>query len=266
VNRTAVDNDTDDRLNKMLPRGKPCGGRYNQKNAWERVLSMKLYEAAGNYLGDNVLLNAYVRRVRRDDDIVETLVDSPHGMTRIRSRKLVWAAPPTLRNLAPVDLDELETATFGKLRAKEYSTGIVKIRGLPAGLSLNNVAADTPNNLPPLPGLYGLQAATPELYIALFGANTPVPDALIREIIERGIERLASSGTYPVEFDGFDIFSNHAPFQLGVTGADIADGYYKVLNSLQGRHKTFYNGAAFQTNDSSLIWQFSEQLLPQIVS
>jgi hypothetical protein len=55
-------------------------------------------------------------------------------------------------------------------------------------------------------------------------------------------------------------------FQLGVTGAQIAGGYHRVLNSLQGRNNTFYNSATFQTNDSSLIWQFTEGLLPQIVS
>jgi hypothetical protein len=38
------------------------------------------------------------------------------------------------------------------------------------------------------------------------------------------------------------------------------------MNSLQGRHNTYYNAAAFQTNDSSLIWQFTEELLPQILA
>jgi hypothetical protein len=225
----------------------------------------QLYSAAQNYLGDNVLLNADVCSVIRGD-VIQTLVDTPQGMTLIRSSKLVWAAPPTVQNLQSVDLDGLETSTFAKLRTKEYSTGIVTIRGLPVGLSLNNAAADTPYNLPPLPGLYRLQATTPELYVALFGADTALPDTQIQKTIARSVNQLAEAGTYPLEFDGFDIFSNHAPFQLGVTGAQIAGGYYKVLNSLQGRHNTFYTGAAFQTNDSSLIWQFTEGLLPQIMS
>jgi hypothetical protein len=225
----------------------------------------QLYNAARNYLGNNVLLNANVSSIKRGD-VVETLVNTPQGTTMIRSSKLVWAAPPTVQNLAPVDLDGLETSTFAKLYAKEYSTGIVKIRGLPVGLSLVNAAAGTPYNLPPLPGLYRLQATTPELYIALFGADTPLQDTAIQQAITNSLKQIAGAGTYPLEFDGFDIFSNHAPFQLGVTGAQIAGGYYKVLNSLQGRNNTYYNSATFQTNDSSLIWQFTEGLLPQIVS
>ena len=30
---------------------------------------------------------------------------------------------------------------------------------------------------------------------------------------------------------------------------DIGGGYYNVLNSLQGRHITFFTGAAVQTNE-----------------
>lgn len=225
----------------------------------------QLYAAAQSYLGSNVLLNATVGCITRCG-VVETLVNTPLGTTLIRSGKLLWAAPPTLQNLAPVDLDGLETSTFAKLHGKEYSTGIVKISGLPAGVTLNNAAAGTPYNLPPLPGLYSLQAATPGLYIALFGADTPLKDTPIQQEITNSINQLAAAGTYPVEFGGFDIFSNHAPFQIGVTGAQIAGGYYNVLNSLQGRNHTFYNSAAFQTNDSSLIWQFTEGLLPQLTS
>ena len=225
--------------------------------------TQQLYNAALSYLGSNVLLNADVCSVCRNGT-VETLVSTPQGMTLIRSSKLLWAAPPLLSNLGSVDLDDLEAATFGKLIAKEYSTGVVRISGLPAGLTLNNAAANTPYNLPPLPGLYSLQAATPGLYIPTFGANTPLSDGYIHSSIIQSIKQLAAAGTYPAKFQGWDIFSNHAPFQIGVTGANIAAGYYNVLNSLQGRNHTYYNSAAFQTNDSSLIWQFTEGLLPQI--
>jgi hypothetical protein len=78
-------------------------------------------------------------------------VKTPQGTTTIHSGKLLWAAPPTIQNLSPVDLDGLEASAFNQLCAKEYSTGIVKITGLPVGLSLVNVAASTPYNLPPLP-------------------------------------------------------------------------------------------------------------------
>jgi hypothetical protein len=227
--------------------------------------TQQLYSAAQSYLGSKVLLNATVSSITRGA-VIKTLVNTPQGAVQIQSAKLLWAAPPTIPNLKPVDLDPLEKSTFAKLSPKEYSTGIVSISGLPAGLSLNNAAANTAYNLPPLPGLYSLQATTPGLYLALFGADQPLDDAQIRQSITNSVNQLAKAGTYPAQFNGFDIFSNHAPFQLGVSSDQIAGGYYKVLNSLQGRNNTFYNSAAFQTNDSSLIWQFTEGLLPQIAS
>ena len=67
-------------------------------------------------------------------------------------------------------------------------------------------------------------------------------------------------------FEGFEIFSNHQPFDMMVDPADIALGFDRSLQTLQGRHGTFYTGAAFQTNDSSRIWRFTESLLPQITA
>jgi hypothetical protein len=49
------------------------------------------------------------------------------------------------------------------------------------------------------------------------------------------------------------------------TGA-IKAGFYRKLYALQGRNRTFYTGAAFHTHDSSLLWQFTEALLPRITA
>nr|BFF21828.1 hypothetical protein GCM10025730_53490 [Promicromonospora thailandica] len=46
----------------------------------------------------------------------------------------------------------------------------------------------------------------------------------------------------------------------------VRAGFYRRLGSLQGRNRTFYSGAAFHTHDSSLIWQFTETLLPRIAT
>jgi hypothetical protein len=228
--------------------------------------TVQLYEAATKFLGSNVLFNASVGSVDRSGSAVELLIDTPEGRVKVRCGKLVWAAPPTLRNLAPLNLDSVESRIFSCFQPKCYTTGVIQLSGLPAGLSITNLAPDTPYNLPPLPGLYGLEATTPDLYLAFFGSENPLPDGRIRESIRQQVESMAHAGTYPVQFQGFDIFSNHTPFQMHVSGADIASGFYSQLNALQGRHNTFYNGAALQTNDSSLIWRFTEELLPQIVA
>ncbi len=193
------------------------------------------------------------------------LADTPAGPVTIHCVKLIWSAPPTLLNLAPVDLDSLEISVFGQLQAKCYTTGLATISGLPENVSINNLAANTPYNLPPLPGLYSLQPTVPGLYLAFFGAQEPLSSAAVEALIQLQVESLSRAGMYLARFEGFQIFSNHSPFQLGVSGEQI--GWLLHANeSLQGRHSTYYNGAAFQTNHSSLIWQFTEELLPQILA
>jgi hypothetical protein len=49
-----------------------------------------------------------------------------------------------------------------------------------------------------------------------------------------------------------------------VSPSDIRDGFYKVLQSLQGRNNTFYAGATFETHNSAAIWAFVEALLPTL--
>ena len=116
-----------------------------------------------------------------------------------------------------------------------------------------------------MPGIYGLTPSpAPGLWNVKYGADRPLPSAIIRRRIESDIERLARAGTLPVQFQGFQAFSNHTPFQLMASGDDIANGFYRVVNSLQGRRGTFYNSAAFQTNNSSLIWRRTEGLLARI--
>ncbi len=70
----------------------------------------------------------------------------------------------------------------------------------------------------------------------------------------------------PVTFEELVAFSSHAPFETMVSSEEIAAGFYTNLNALQGRHDTYSSSAAFHTNDSSLIWPFTEGLLPKIVA
>jgi hypothetical protein len=228
--------------------------------------TVQLYNAATQHLGSNVVFNARPRIINRTGPRIQVVADTPTGPVTILCTKLVWSAPPTLHNLAPVDLDAMEISIFRKLRSKCYTTGLATISGLPAGLSITNLTPDTPFNLPPLPGLYILQATIPGLYLTLFGSDDPLPTPAVEKRIQMQVESLARAGTYPARFEGFQIFSNHTPFQLGVSGDEIAAGFYARMNALQGHRNTYYNGAAFQTNDSSLIWQFTEELLPKIVS
>jgi hypothetical protein len=226
-----------------------------------------LYDAAAAFLGSDAVLNATIVGAVRGGQGVEVLAETPDGPVLVQAGKLVVAFPPTLVNLAALIPDALELSLFSRFRSNYYATSLVQVSGLPPG-GVNNRAANTRDNLPPLPGLYGLQPTeVPNYFVALYGNTSWLPDDFVKADITASIERLATSGTFPgLTFGGFQAFSSHAPFEMMVAPSDIAGGFYTRLNALQGHNHTYYTGAAFQTNDSSLIWRFTQEILPQIAS
>jgi hypothetical protein len=225
-----------------------------------------IYDAAAAFLGSDAVVNARVFGAVRGDDCVEVLAETPNGPVLVQAAKLVFAIPPTLLNIALLLPDERELSLFSRFHSTYYATSLVQVSGLAPGVSVANVGADTPYNLPPLPGMYGLQpTALPGYFVGQFGNTTWLPDAVVKTDITASLERL-SSGIPGLTFQSLDTFSSHAPFHMTVSASDIASGFYTKLYALQGHRRTFYTGAAFQTNDSSLIWRFTEQLLPQILA
>jgi hypothetical protein len=240
------------------------GGSFLTTAAHDNSL---LYERAAARLGGNVLLRSRVLRVDRPGSEVRVLVITPDGPRLIRAGKLVVTVPPLPRNFAGFDLDGTERSVFGQFISGAYYTGVVRLSGLPNGVVLDNVAAETPYHLPPLPGLYGVSpTGIPGLYNVKYGSPSPIPEAQVRRDIRTEIERVARAGTYPVVFEGLQVFSSHTPFELHVTPQAIAGGFYRRLNGLQGHNRTWYSGAAFHSHNSTRIWTGIESLLPAIAA
>ncbi|MFC0532793.1 NAD(P)-binding protein [Phytohabitans kaempferiae] len=233
----------------------------------ERRDNGELYEKATAYFGGDALLGATVRQVHRGSRQIHVRVATPQGPRVIQCRKLVITVPPLLSTFDGFDLDGTERAIFGRFGYHHYWTAVARLGGIPAGVSLVNVGADTPYNLAPLPGFYGLTVTgVPDLWGVKYGATGPLSDSAVRAAIVADIRRLRTAGTYPVEFAGLEVFKAHNPFELVVRPGDIARGFYRRLYDLQGRNNTFYTGAAFHTHDSSLLWRFTEELLPRIAA
>ena len=229
-----------------------------------------IYEKATEFLGNDVLFGSGVERVERDRNGVTVHVDTGHGRHVIRAKKLVVTAPPTLDNLCSFDLDQLEASTFSRFRSNYYYTGLLKLEGIPAGLSITNSNARSAYNLPQLPGIYGISPTrVAGIWNVKFGSTVPLSDFDVKATITSQIRRLSDPAYFPTRPRVLDFitFSAHTPFELHVRGDEIAQGFYGTLNSLQGRNRTYYSGAAFQTHDSSLIWQYTKStVLPLLLA
>lgn len=235
--------------------------------ATARRNNSELYERATTYLGDDVLLGSRAVAVERNHGGVRVVVSTPTGPRTILCDKLVVTFPPLLSSFAGFDLDARERSLFGQFRAKAYWTAVARLRGLPEGVDLANTGADTLYNLPVQPGIYGVGlTGVPNLYNVKYGSDQQLTASQVRADIAAELGRVATAGTYPLVLDGLDILKSHSPFELHVGAPAIANGFYKRLYELQGRNRTYYNGAAFVTHDSGVIWRFTEGLLPSIAA
>jgi len=229
-----------------------------------------LYENATSVLGDDIVFGADILHVDRDKNGVTVQVDTPQGRYVIKAKKLVVTAPPTRENFCAFDLDRTEESVIRRFDNNNYYTGLLKLEGVPAGLSVTNSNAHTAYNLPQLPGFYGLNPTLmPGVWNVKFGSTVPLSDFEVKATIVAQIRRLSDPTYFPSRprVKEFLAYSAHTPFELNVRGDEIAQGFYGALNNLQGRNRTYYSGAAFQTHDSSLIWRYTKDtVLPLVLA
>jgi hypothetical protein len=229
----------------------------------------ELYEKATTELGQDVLLNSYTVAMDRDaaGAYAKVVVKTPNGLKLIRAKKILLTIPPKLYNLAGWDLSSNETSLFAQFRNVGYYISLLRHTGIPDNVEISNVGTDTPYNLPILPGAYVIEpTAVPGLHTVYFGSDHALPDAQVEAAIIGSISRLATAGTLPTTVPYLEIFSSHTPYELRVPAKAIKDGFYKELYGLQGQRRTYYTGAAFHTQDSGLLWQFTETLLQLVVA
>ncbi|KAJ5784025.1 FAD dependent oxidoreductase [Penicillium psychrosexuale] len=235
--------------------------------------SSELYTKAEVELSSSssLLLNSVVGHADRGEGGagIKLVVRTPQGNKLILAKKLLIAIPPKLDFLAPLDLSNKEKTLFGKFIDAGYYVGIVKNTGFPDNNSISNAAQNSEYNFPSLPGPYsfapaglaGLQMvtyATPQS-----PKSSPLPDATVKADIILTIKRLQKEN--PDKFSQtepkFVDFRSHAPYTLQVGAGDIKDGFYEKLYALQGLRNTHWTGEAFRAEDSSLLWQFSEEIV-----
>ena len=238
----------------------------------ERNDNSEIYQKAQAVLSAaNVLLlsSHVIATQRRDsnDGCARLLVSTPSGLKLVKAKKIMLTIPPTIQNLAHFDLDNTERSLFSQFSTSGYYTTLIRNSSIPDNIVVKNAGANTLYNLPVLPGICGTKpTGIPGLHSVLYGSPTSLPsDQVKRDIIE-SLLRLNKAGTLPTTTPEFTIFSSHSPFEFTVPSSAIQGGFYKKLGKLQGRRHMFYNGAAFHTHDSAMLWQFTEALLPRVIA
>ncbi|GAQ03934.1 beta-cyclopiazonate dehydrogenase [Aspergillus lentulus] len=230
----------------------------------------KIYDQAATLLGSDVLLSSCVVSTHhRDDNGVQLEVQTPFGSRIVKAKKLLIAIPQKLDNLRPFDLDDREAGLFGEFLNTGYYTSLLTNTGLPTNFSSLSVGADTPYNIPKLPGIYQVTStAIEDVFDIKYGSPYGLPAHYVREEILAYVKKLQDNG-FAEKVHGepkFVRFNSHTPFELTVPPEQIAKGFYRELYGLQGYRNTWYTGAAFHTQDSSMLWNFTESyVLPGLL-
>lgn len=229
----------------------------------------ELYQNAQAALSTNLLLNSTVISMDRNGvgGYIKIEVDTPAGRKLIQAKKLLITIPPKLENLHGFDLSDTEQDLFGQFSNVGYWTTLLRHDGIPDDVAVNNIGADQPFNLPVLPGIFAIEpTGVPGLHNVKYGSPNTLSNEAVQNAILASIDRLSVAGTDTTTTPEFAVFSSHTPFGLTVDAKAIEAGFYTKLYALQGQRSTFYTGAAWNAHDSSMLWVFTEALLPSITA
>lgn len=214
----------------------------------------------------NVLLNSSIEFLDRSESnpLISAVVKTPSGYKLLQVKQCLVAIPPTLDKLAGFDLNSLERGLFTQFKFSQYFTGLLEGVPLPPNTTISNFSPDPDNYfLPRLPSIYQLDNSfrSTDLTGVKFGSDPNMSMSEAKAQIIAEIKR-ALPGSRP----RFIELHSHMPFGLHVSSQAIQDGFYQQLNKLQGLRRTFWTGSAWHVHDTSLLWNFTEGVMAQMLA
>ncbi|KAL1878255.1 hypothetical protein Daus18300_002173 [Diaporthe australafricana] len=226
-----------------------------------------IYGSAASILGNSVLYNSTVTNLRRSDSGVEAVVQTPSGVQRIVAKKLLVTTPPVTENFEGWDLVDEETELFNKFITQQYYAGVIRHTGLPQA-TLQNVDFTAPFNIPVLPALFnvvptGFQDNTSVIY---YTAHERIEPEAAKADTVATLERLAAGGVIGESETEFLALYDHPNVRMYVDAEEVRDGFYSRLYALQGQRNTYWTGAAWVTQASSPIWDFTKSVVLDLVA
>ncbi|KAE9372618.1 FAD/NAD(P)-binding domain-containing protein [Stipitochalara longipes BDJ] len=227
----------------------------------------ELYQKAAALLGSSVLYGStLVHAERHDNGTHHITVQTPSGLKLIKAKKLLMTIPPILENLTPFELDHQEHSVFSQWQYTTYFTGIIR-NGIPANVTMVNTAANTPFNLPALPYvLHFSYSGVDNLHVFVTISTSPQTQVQAENLVYGDIALMQKSRLVsPCKPAQIVAINNHTPIQMRVPAEAVSEGFYADLYALQGMHGTYWTGAAWAPDDSSLLWEFTEGILSVLV-
>lgn len=186
----------------------------------------------------------------------------------IIAKKLLSTPPPKIRQLAGYDLSTDETELFAQFFDNRYYVSLLNNTSLPTNMSYTALNPNQPYELPHLPDIYGIgPIGASSLLQVFYGSPTPLPTKDVQADIPAKVKRLAFAQgfNHTTAEPDFVAFTAHTPFNLMASNEAIANGFYKRLYALNGQRNTFYNGAAWQAQDSNSVWEYTESYILPIL-
>lgn len=236
-----------------------------------------LYDAIAEFLGNKVYYNTRaISSTRSDDGVVVKVRNAVSGHESIiHAKKLLIAIEPVGTKLAAFDLDEHEKEVFGKFRFSREYTAVVTNPSLPTNHSVTNLPyAASGNNFKAYPD-YNFTSSfscvdyNSDLFSVIMVGDEQLGPKDAKAMVERDFETLIGSGILAPSNQTalkFEAFSDHGPMHDSVSVEDLQAGFIQDLLGLQGLRSTWYTGAAFSSNYQTILWQYNEILLPQMLS
>ncbi|KAK4228860.1 hypothetical protein QBC38DRAFT_136202 [Podospora fimiseda] len=229
-----------------------------------------LYTSAASILGSKVLYNADIVLVQRGNTDVTVKVRQGLSFKIIKAKKLLMAAPPTLDNLLGWDLTLQELKLFSKLKGVGYYAAVVSNPSFPDNTSFRNAVPSNVNqfNLAGLPGIFSISNTDfpGKVRTVTYGTQVFLPKELVAPVVLNDINNFLRKAGFGNGRTEILDWHSHGPYNLQVSANDIKNGYYAELFGLQGQKSTFWTGAAWRAQDSSMLWEFTQGLIGSIIS
>ncbi|KFY18825.1 hypothetical protein V491_04691 [Pseudogymnoascus sp. VKM F-3775] len=211
-----------------------------------------IYINALKVLQKSVLLRSTVTSARRNSYGSQLVVSTPTGKKLINTKQLSYYHSTHCREPGSI--------------SEGLWPGIVKISGLPAGVTYKNAAPETLYNLPTAPAINSLTPTAIEGFYRFYMFNAePMPYAQARAKTLASIKAFADAVTGVSTEPELIEFASHTPWYSKFPSEAIKNGTWHELYELQGYRNTWYAGMEIVLG-SVALWNYTSTLIPEIVA